>query len=381
MLCNKEKCTGCLACYNICPKNAIDLIEDNQGMERPQINNNKCIKCGLCEQVCPEIHEVKKQKPLYTIALYTKNKFDQSTCASGGVATTFYKYFWKFGGKVFGVGVNGIKPILKEAKTKDDLESFKGSKYVYASPQNIYRIIKTRLIEGYECIFIGTPCQVAGLKSFLQKEYSNLYLIDLVCHGTPPFSVFEKYLKVLLKDNKVSKYSFRCGNRSGLRLEAEEEILYDKVTDEDYYYYAFIKGALHREICYNCKYAECNRVSDITIGDFWGLDEEALNRYRGNKSLMLINTEKGEKIFEYVKENFVYEYRTLDEAIKGNAQLSRPSKRDKSRDKFLEEYIKSGDMMSSIKKCGIEKAVKRNRIRNKVLYFPRKIKYFILGNR
>lgn len=378
MLCEKEKCTGCMACYNACKFNAISLIVDENGMLRPIIDKEKCIQCGMCSKACPEKDDPKLNMIKKAYALYSKDPNDSKNCASAGVATTFYKYIIKAGGSVVGAGFdNEQKPILKVAKNIDAIDEFKGSKYVYVFPNTIYRDIKLLLSENEKCLFVGTPCQVAGLKKFLGKEYANLITVDLICHGTPPFDFLREHLLNVSQKKKITKYSFRGDDGWNLRIESEGKVIYKKSQTEDVYFTSFLKGLIHREVCYNCKYACKQRVSDITIGDFWGLSSDALNKYKGKVSVSLINTRKGQEFFDSVSDSFVFEERDIQEALNGNAQLNRPSIKHQQHDEFLKQYTNYMDFDEAIKHINILKEIKKNKIRNIVLKYPRKLKYFI----
>jgi coenzyme F420-reducing hydrogenase beta subunit len=356
---------------------AIIIKEDEMGMLRPQILEATCRNCGECTGACPEINICSKKLPIKTLALYTKNAHDRETCASGGVATTFSRALISDHGIVFGAGFDTTgKPIYKKAKKMNELEEFKGSKYVSVFPGMIYRDIQNALNAGEKCLYIGTPCCVAGLKTFLHKEYDNLITVDFICHGTPPFTYLEDHFAA----NSIKNYS--CVSFRGKRdffLTAYEKCgripLYSKKWDEDLYFFSYLQSLIHKEVCYSCKYACQKRVSDISIGDFWGIQKGALNGYKGKISVALINSVKGGDFFRNISQDFFIEEHSVDEVMQGNIQLQRPSERHTDRLLFSEEYKKHKNFLKAIKNTSIPYMVKKNMIRNRILKIPRMIKY------
>ncbi len=364
MLCDVNKCTGCAACYAICNFDAIRMIEDELGVLHPVINEEKCKQCGLCEKVCPEINGVSFLAPESCYAAYTKNISDVDTVASGGIATAFGRYVISQKGAVFGTILEN-DGRFECVETEDGLEQFKGSKYVHICPYNIYRKVKTKLEENKECLFVGTPCQVAGLKSFLGKNYNNLITVDLICHGTPPFAYLEEHLS----EKKIYNYSritFRGKDNFSLTCYNEKgDKVYSMPHHMDEYFFSFLNSLTYKEACYDCKYAKKERVSDITIGDFWGLADDALDGYKGKKSVVLINTQNGKMFFKKVKTQLVYQERCVNEAIEGNAQLRVPSKKPRKRDVFIKYYKRDG-FKKAMKISGVLRIVKVNLLKNRI---------------
>lgn len=378
-LCKTERCTGCMACYSVCPFDAIYLSEDDLGTVYPHIDNTQCRHCNKCVSVCPVLNPCECNYPDSAYALYTKNPEDRRTCASGGVAATMYRAVIEAGGVVFGCGYgqNG-KPILKKAEKLDEIEEFKGSKYVYAFPDKIYRTVIETLKTGVQCLFIGTPCQIAGLKASLQNcNQDNLITVDLICHGTPPWTYLNQYahMRIHNTEKEIAKVTFRgeIDNKVTIWDNAGEQ-LYCCRQEEDMYFMSFVHCLIYRNICYTCPYANSRRVSDLTIGDFWGLDENALNRYAGKKSVLLTNTENGRRFLKKIIDRFIIEKRTVEEAIQGNAQLNRPSSMHKDRERFCREYVKSKNFSKAVSATSIKNEVRYYRVRNKLLWFPRIIK-------
>lgn len=369
-LCDSAQCTGCAACYASCAFDAIHMEEDSVGVLKPEIDFAKCKDCGRCEKACPVLHESQMAFPIRCFALYTKNEGDAATCSSGGIATVFGRYVIQNGGIVYGVDYDSSDSLIyKFAETEEQLESFKGSKYVYAFTDNIYRHVQKELNNGRLCLFVGLPCQVDGLKHFLAQNYDNLMTVDLICHGTPPMKYLKEYIWMLPIGHNFKRIhaTFRGAEDFTFRVtDASGHLLYTKSASEDMYYTAFLKSLTYREICYSCPYAQNMRVSDITVGDYWGLEQGALNGYSGKVSVALLNTEKGNKLFEWIKPFVQYEERDIEEAIDGNAQLRRPSKCHPDRSEFLKFYAQFG-FTGALKQTSVVRQVYKQVVRNRIL--------------
>jgi len=218
-ICKKEKCTGCFACYNSCKKNAITMIEDKNGFIHPKIDQNKCINCGLCKKICPVLNEVKKIEPEECYAAFSKDKDIRTNSTSGGIGYTLYSKFIEEKGVVYGAKFKDGKLVISRTENIDEIKKFQGSKYVHAYVEDAYLQVKKDLSEDKKVLFIATACQIAGLKRFLIKEYNNLYLVDIVCHGVPS----QKYLKDEIKKyhgmNIDEKLKFRNNNDYCLKYE------------------------------------------------------------------------------------------------------------------------------------------------------------------
>lgn len=363
MVCKKEKCTGCFACYNICPKNAIEMYEDELGYIYPSINNDKCINCNLCKKVCPVLNNVQKNKSRQALAMWNNNKIFRQQSTSGGIASTLYEYILKKGGIIYGC-TNSVEDKFKFIRVDNikDLYLVRGSKYVHSYINNQFRNVKRDLEENKEVMFIGTPCQVAGLRKFLRKQYDNLYLADIICHGVPSQRILRDELKEKINEIKDIRVNFREDNKYKMKVidKNGNEILNEGI-DKNFYLLAFQKSLFSRENCYQCEYANINRVGDLTLGDFWGINKDEKNYIIEEKygiSLCLINTDKGEKLISKIKDKCYLEERNMEEAILGNTQLREPAKMNKEYRKFRKIYQKYGYSMAK-RKCLNKEKIKQ----------------------
>lgn len=360
-ICINKKCTGCCTCYNICPKNCISMVEDNLGVIKPLINYEKCINCNLCIKTCPANNNLDGKVPFCAYAVWNLDEEDRKTSASGGAATVLARHIISNNGVAFGIKFNeNLEAVNCSARTSLELENFKGSKYVQSFIGTSFRDAKKTLESGNQVIFLGSPCQVDGLKTYLGKDYDNLITVDIICHGMPPGKYLKEHIDYISKKiyKKITNITFRGQEDFSFTLYSGSEIVYQNSSELDLYFRGFLKGLYYRNSCYDCKYACCKRTSDITIGDFWGLGKEVTFDRKDVQrvSLLLINTNRGERLFHECKDKFFYEKRTLEEAIKGNEQLNRSSR----------EHIKTSYFRKNYESLGFEKTVKaclKNEIR------------------
>lgn len=354
------KCCGCGVCQEICPKNAIKLIENEEGFLEFFIDKEKCINCGLCSKKCPQLNNFKNrnlndERNYY--AAYVKNSEEILKSTSGGIFSIIAKkiaLIEKY--SIFGCTFDE-NMVAKHIYIEDinELDKILGSKYVQSDTRNIFSQVKGKLDSGNKVLFSGTPCQISALYSYLgEQEYENLYTIDLVCHGVPSPLLFKKYIKWLERKNKgkIEKYMFRNKDKKTWELLCSYDIngkRYYKYDSLDPYYNSFINGDTYRESCYECKYANKERVGDITLGDFWGIEDEYpefCNKY-GN-SAIIINTKKGREIFDLIKNEIVFIESTYEKMSKKNHNLVSPSLRPDIRD-IVYNNIKDKDFENIIK--------------------------------
>jgi coenzyme F420-reducing hydrogenase beta subunit len=332
-LCDKDRCTSCGACINACPKNCISYITNEYGYSYPKINSDICIDCGA-------------------YAVWSSDPEDRKSSTSGGAASVFYQKIISDKGICFGATYDDSFKVVIKGYSDSKVKEFKNSKYVHSDMEMSFKNIKSLLLDNQKVIFIGLPCQVAAIKNYLNKEFNNLLLVDIVCHGTPPVAHFREHIDAieLSSNKKANSIKFRDDNFFYFSCLNSKGVFYRKHRELDSYLLAFFDALNYYESCYSCNYACNERVADITIGDFWGLgiDIPFNHSYTGAISLVLTNTSKGEKFFESVKEKVFCEERSVEEAIKGNDQLNRPSKRNKNRDQFLKLYRENGFEKASL---------------------------------
>lgn len=374
-ICDKDLCYGCKACQNICPKNAISFKSDIYGKSIPVIDPRKCIDCGICKKICPVNTNFINQPDFKQLcyAAYAKDTISSKNCASGGISNAFCQYILENNGVVFGAAFDeniNLKHIM--VRDKADLEKLKGSKYVYSDIDFTFRQAKDMLDKGVNVLFTGTPCQIAGFNNFLQKPYPNLITVDLICHGAPPASYLSEYLNKQYPDKNYNNLTFRGEKDFYFELKYFSDIISQEPAKYDIYFSAFLSGLSYRDNCYTCKFASRNRISDITIGDFWGIDRSTLKKpYKGKISVVLINTQKGKAFFDNTRHLFYYEARSIAEAAKNNEQLEHPSNPpEPGRDIFLKNYPDKG-FLGAVSLTKIYKNVKHNqKIRKLKSSFP-----------
>ena len=354
----KSDCCGCGACQAICPKNAIDMVEDEYGFVYPKIDDTKCIKCGLCKKICsyknPKMME--EDKKVYMSASKNENSLRKS--ASGGVFFELANAIILDGGIVYGCSMenenNQLYPKHIRVDKCEDLIKLQGSKYVQSECGNIYRQVKSDLLDNKIVLFSGTPCQVEGLKAFLQyKEYDKLVLIDIICHGVPSRKMFQDYISDFERKNncEVIEYYFRdkkygCGYNNKIIYKKDGKV--DTIVKKAYessYCQLFLDSVICRKNCYECPYACEKRNSDITIGDYWGaMEEHPECRLSVNAgiSCIIANTKKGNSIVQ----KYGNQLETIDSEFskvsKRNHQLNRPSNHSKECEKIINTYKEYG---------------------------------------
>lgn len=325
-LVTKRSCTGCGACEVLCPAKAIKMRENSLGELVSEIDVSLCIGCDLCTQNCPQNTIQEFVYPSKCFVAWSKNERDWIYSASGGVGISFFRCVVQEGGIAFGCDYNeNIELTHFKIKNENDLFRSQSSKYSQSKAYLVYNEIRDFLFENKQVIFIGTPCQIAGLKGFLKRDYEQLITVDLICHGTPPNRYLREHVLKISKSENVSKVRFRGEFDQNFSVWSGEEIIYQKVWCDDIYFNLFYQNVISRDSCYLCQYAQPKRVSDLTIGDFWGLNKLLNIQRKSNRpSVVLINTEKGRKFFDTAKEYLFYEERSVEEGIRGNGRLNSP---------------------------------------------------------
>ena len=364
----KKACCGCGACAQKCPKKAITMTEDKNGFLYPKIDKEKCINCGLCLRVCPskKNNDISINK-IKAYAAKNKNTTDLKKSSSGGIFSAIAKYILNQNGVVYGAAYSNDLSV-KHIRIEKESELFKlqGSKYVQSNTTEIYEKVKKDLEQQKEVLFSGTPCQIKGLTNYLIKKYDNLTTCDLVCHGVPSQKLFKKYINYLEKKHKkrIISYDFRNKEKKGWGL-TSKIVFEDKSekyinSDFDRYYSNFLNCNTYRESCYNCKFANLNRPSDITLADYWGVLSIHNDFYNKNGvSLILVNTTKGEKIMNDISQNVEIIETDINYAITKNKNLIMPSKKPTARKKIYDDIDKKDYIKKNLKtKITIKKIIK-----------------------
>ncbi len=377
-LCEDSRCFGCCACMNVCPKGAITMKENAHGVLLPEIDDSLCINCGLCAKVCPSLRLPQMQTPAQCLAAWSTNTDLRKTAASAGIISALSERVVQNGGVVFGTRFEQGKLIFDHTETVSGLLAFQGSKYVHAAVGDAYQKVKVYLSQGRQVLFPGTPCQIAGLKQFLRRDDDNLLTVDLMCHGVTTGKYLNEYAHQKLNVKEFSNILFRGEFGQAFVVYQNGKPVHHRLKLLSPFYMAYVKGLLHRENCYQCPFASTERCSDLTAGDFWGLDRSAL---KGDvtdipfPSLVLVNTPKGQK---FLSESAVYaEERPLSEAVAGNVQLTRPCVRHPDRDLFLQHYQSVG-FYAALRKTPFHRRTQRQAAKYRVQLFLHKIKHAII---
>lgn len=305
----ESKCVGCAACMNVCPVDAITMIEGYHTFLYPKIDENKCINCKRCQITCP----VNNYIPLgnFSPTIYAIRADDEIRIksSSGGAFGVFAEKFIADSGIVYGVTLDENQQVkFIKISSQDDISRCQGSKYVQSEVGFIYREVKKDLEQNNNVLFSGCPCHIAGLKNYLKKDYSNLTTIDILCHGVPSQKLFDEYLKEK-RTEKIFDVKFR-DKKFGWRADLIN-ISYNKHNyvrgwkDDDAYEIGFQTNLILRDSCENCKFAEFPKNSDITIGDFWGCENFIENDGKGT-SVVIINTEKGNNVLNSVSDKLSF---------------------------------------------------------------------------
>lgn len=367
-LCENELCTGCSSCMNICTKNAINMVQNNEGFEYPVIETSKCIECGLCQKACPQLH----CKPHYKVfdqkvyaCISTDSEFLMKS-ASGGAFFELARIVIENKGLVFGASYDeNMRVYHCKAESIKELTNLLSTKYVQSSIGNSYKLVKKALEEDRIVLFSGTGCQIDGLYFFLKKDYSNLYTCDLLCKGVPSPGIFKKYISYL--ENKIGDTIINLNFRDKTYLWGSNTTLETKSNKKkllrgiDGTFVRMVGMGMVRKSCYSCVFTNKTRVGDLTLADFWKIGENKFYKENTEKgcSAVIVNSKKGEELIELTKEKLLIDLRDMEELISGQSSaLSHPIKEPINRKELFEKaFSLNYDEFS--KKYLLEKSLKR----------------------
>lgn len=340
---DKYVCSGCTACQTICPTGAIEMIRDEEGFKYPVIDKEKCINCNACKALCPNIKKSSDNDILEVYGVKHKELCERRTSRSGGMFIAISNYILDNNGVVYGCKLNEDFSVShSRAINKEERDNFKGSKYVQSDMEGIISKIKEDLEDGKMVLFSGTSCQVAGVKSVIPNQIQEkLYCCDLICHGVPSNKIYEDFLKHVenVQNKKIKKFIFR-DKEFGWSPHYETIIFDDdsKISTQ-YFRNLFLGDKILRPSCYKCNYANTHRPADITIADFWGVDEIMPEFYDEiGVSLAIINSEKGKEMFEYAKKYIKSNACSIENCIKHTYTLNNATPEPPDRKEFWKDY-------------------------------------------
>ncbi|MCR5569133.1 MAG: Coenzyme F420 hydrogenase/dehydrogenase, beta subunit C-terminal domain [Paludibacteraceae bacterium] len=383
---SNKYCIECRACVQVCAKTAISMIPNEEGFSYPSVDTNACSDCGLCTTVCPILHAEELKFP--TGSIYAAQSKDERTLlksSSGGIFSCIAECVLKKNGIVYGAAWDESLQLRHiGVDSSEGLDKLRGSKYVHSEIGDTYKEIRRALSSGRWVYFVGTPCQVAGLKSFLRKNYDTLLTSDLICHGTPSQMLFNKFVSQMEKERgqKVIDYKFRDKKIMGWTCASSSSFCKDIRGNVHYLYYdrnmrayfrAFLNGHITRYDCYECKFACPTRVGDITLADYWGIQQQhpEFPQIRKGVSLLIVNSHQGENILNEIKKDLVLLESSMDKVRQTtNHNLYAPTPKPEGRKDsyklakkdfiaFRDLYLKGDKPEGYFRKIYIKKRIKQ----------------------
>lgn len=356
---DKKLCSGCSACANVCPKNCISMVADEKGFLYPSVDKSLCVNCGLCDKTCPILNSKPIEENKVAYAAYNTDDKTRIVSSSGGLFGCIANEILSRNGVVFGAAYADDFKSIKHIgiERKEDLPKLYGSKYLQSEIGYSYKTVKEYLKAGREVLFVGTSCQISGLKAYLGKNYENLLTIDVICHGSPSPLIWKEYAtaketefgsKIIAADFRNKRFGWK---KSVLLLLFANGKEYCELGGKTEYVKGFLMNLYLRESCYKCQCKGEYVLSDISLGDFWGI-ESVLPDFSDNKgaSAVILNTEKGKVFFNDIRNNLVTEQVTYNDVLKGNSALLQSVQKPNKSDKFWEIYQTNG-LQAAYKTC------------------------------
>lgn len=356
---HKQECCGCHACFNVCPTKAIRMEADSEGFLYPQIDEKKCIKCGRCARVCQILNrKSNSNKDLQVYACINQNLNERMNSSSGGVFICLAKAILQRGGYVFGAAFDDEMNVHHDmASDLDGCRKFMGSKYVQSSIGRTYKQVKEILEKGGVVLFTGTPCQIHGLKLFLgaDKIYEGLITADIICHGVPSPLIFKKYIKEFAVKNKAKIQEIKFRDKAfgwrrysmSFSLKSGEKVL--QRIDQSKYLRGFLSDLYLRPSCYHCFNKGDSYFSDLTLGDYWGVENKnpELDDDKGT-SIILVRTPKGRKLVESILSQVKLEQIDYESIIEGNPCLKHAVMKNPKRKSFFLDLKQKDDSVDVV---------------------------------
>ena len=382
MLAGKKNCTGCGSCAAVCLHHCINMNQDEEGFLYPVIEKQACISCKLCEQSCPVLTDntvIRSSKTL-SFAAQNKNEDIRRESSSGGIFSALALSVLEDGGAVCAAKYSDDYEVVHDiVTTKEDLRSFYGAKYSQSKAWHCFIRIKEMLQQGRRILFIGTPCQVAGLKAFLNRPFKNLILIDMVCHGVPSPLVWNKYLEERRQQDadgaKISAINLRDKSTGwsnynySVRFDYKNGRIYSTCQQQDKFMQGFIANLYLRPSCSRCIFKGIERASDITLGDYWGvwMQHPKFDDNMGT-SLVMIHSDKGKKVWDTVEDQFKHLVIDNDEAAQYNPSILQSSIASEKRETFFRGIQQEKTVSDLVQCCLSDQNNENMSIIKKIMY-------------
>ena len=365
---NSSSCTGCAACYNICPVQAVTMCSDEEGFLRPLIDTTSCINCGKCEKVCPILYPTITPESIKdAYACYALDENIRQSSSSGGVFTLLAQEVIRRKGVVFGaMFAEDFSVIHSWTDTEDGIKQFQGSKYVQSCIDNTFSECKKFLEDDRWVLFTGTPCQIGGLVKYLNKKYEKLLCVDIICHGVPSPLLWQKYRYEMIQKFKsnIQRTSFRS-KKYGWKMYSVlfkfmNNAEYTQKLTKDSYMQLFLNDVCLRNSCYECNFKSIDRHSDITIADFWGIENVYPEMFDDKgTSFVICHTEKGKEFFN-ILQKIERKAVNINDGIQYNPSMIQSAHRPKERNLFVKfiNYCTINELSKKLIKIDMKKRVK-----------------------
>lgn len=345
-----KHCTGCAACASICPHHCITMVTDEYDFIIPKVNKSDCVDCGLCNRVCPYLTpSLPNSLDQHAYSAYNRNEKERKIGSSGSIMILLAKHVLSNGGVVYGAEFEGHLQLKHTRATSlEEVIRQSKSKYLQSDTNGVYALVKKDIRDGLNVLFVGTPCQTQALYNYLGKKIpENLILVDFICHGVPSQALFDKAIVKYEEQNHciVTNFSFREKSEERLRsykIEYKKGIetgIETGTEDEFPFYCGYLKYSIFRESCYECRFANTNRITDITLGDMWGLEfKKEIADFKRGYSLLYVNSKKGKTLLDSLNEAIEKVEYSLESPETRNYAFRRPPKKTFAHRAFRRMY-------------------------------------------